>query len=293
MAASAYPAASSEARVVGRSVLRIEDPPLLTGKGSFVADLSLPHQLHMRVVRSAYAHGSIVAIDSAAALAAPGVVAVWTSRDIADLPSIGLRGGLGTAAADAARLTPYLQPVLAREQVRYVGEPVAAVFAEDPYLAEDAADLVDVRIDELPVLLAADEPPGEFAPGHGTEADIIRKGYGDLEAAFAGAHMRRRARSDGRTPFRRRRWRPAARSPATTRLGTWSSCTAPPRCRTPPATRLARVLGRSPASVHLHEGHVGGGFGIRGELYPEDVLVCSPHFASAVRSNGSRTGASI
>ena len=88
---------------------------------------------------------AIVAIDSAAALAAPGVVAVWTSRDIADLPSIGLRGGLGTAAADAARLTPYLQPVLAREQVRYVGEPVAAVFAEDPYLAEDAADLVDVR----------------------------------------------------------------------------------------------------------------------------------------------------
>src|SRR6516164_2590053 len=189
MAASAHPAAPSEARAVGRSVLRLEDPPLLTGKASFVADLTFPHQLHMRVVRSAHAHGRIVAIDTAAAMAAPGVVAVWTSRDISDLPPIGLREGLGTPAGDLARLTPYLQPVLARERVRYVGEPVAAVFAEDPYLAEDAADLVDVRVEELPVLLAATDPPGELSPGHATEADIICKGYGDLEAAFAEANM--------------------------------------------------------------------------------------------------------
>src|SRR6516162_5917821 len=115
MAASTHPAAPSEARVVGRSVLRLEDPPLLTGKGSFVADLAFPRQLHMRVVRSAYAHGRIVAIDTSAALAAPGVVAVWTARDIADLAPIGLRGGLGTPA-DVAGLAPYLQPVLARER---------------------------------------------------------------------------------------------------------------------------------------------------------------------------------
>jgi carbon-monoxide dehydrogenase large subunit/6-hydroxypseudooxynicotine dehydrogenase subunit gamma len=155
--------------------LRLEDPPLLIGAGRFVADLSFPSQLHMRVVRSAYAHGRIAAIDSAAGLAAPGVVAVWTARDIADLPPIGLRGGLGTPT-DVARLTPYLQPVLARERVRYVGESVAAVFAEDPYLAEDAADLVDVRVEELPVLLTADDSPRDFVPGHGSEADIIRKG---------------------------------------------------------------------------------------------------------------------
>ena len=135
-------------RVVGRSVLRLEDPPLLTGEGRFVADLSFQHQLQMRVVRSAHAHGRIVAIDTAAALATPGVVAVWTSRDVADLPPIGLREGLGTRQADVAWLLPYLQPVLARERVRYVGEPVAAVFAEDPYLAEDAADLVTVAVEE-------------------------------------------------------------------------------------------------------------------------------------------------
>ena len=117
MAASAHPAAPSGANVVGRSVLRIEDPPLLTGTASFVGDLSFPRQLHMRIVRSAYAHGRVVAIDGAAALAAPGVIAVWTSRDIADLPPIGLRGGLGTAAADAARLTPYLQSGLAQPAI--------------------------------------------------------------------------------------------------------------------------------------------------------------------------------
>src|SRR5215475_13409044 len=79
--------------IVGQSVLRLEDPPLLTGKGSFVGDLFFPGQLHMRIVRSAYAHGRIVAIDSAAALAAPGVIAVWTSRDIVDLAPIGDRPG--------------------------------------------------------------------------------------------------------------------------------------------------------------------------------------------------------
>ena len=114
---------------IGQSVLRLEDPPLLTGRGCFVADLSFPHQVHMRVVRSARAHGRIRVIDTAAALAAPGVVAVWIHRDVADLPPIGLRGGIGTSQADVARLTRYLQPVLARERVRYIGEPVAAVFA--------------------------------------------------------------------------------------------------------------------------------------------------------------------
>src|SRR5215469_6377005 len=147
---------------VGRSVLRLEDPPLLIGKGRFVNDLSLPNQLHMRVARSAHAHGRIVSVDVAEALTAPGVVAVWTGRDIADLPPVGLRGGIGTSQADVARLGPYLQSVLARERVGYIGEPVAAVFADDPYAAEDAADLVTVEIEELPVRLAADGSPGEY-----------------------------------------------------------------------------------------------------------------------------------
>jgi carbon-monoxide dehydrogenase large subunit len=272
MAASAHPAPLSEPTVVGRSVLRLEDPPLLTGEGRFVGDLSLPHLLHMRVVRSAYAHGRIIAIDTAAAAATPGVVAVWTSRDISDLPPIGLREGIGTPAADLARLTPYLQPVLARERVRYVGEPVAAVFAEDPYLAEDAADLVEVPVEEMPVLLAATDPPADFVPGYDTEADIIRKGYGDLEAAFAGAHqvieLHLAVGRHSGSPLETRG--ALARHDAARDVVELHGA-----AKVPHATRdgLARVLGRGPASVHLHEGHVGGGFGIRGELYPEDVLV--------------------
>jgi len=84
---------------VGRSVRRLEDEPLVTGRGAFAADISFPQQLHMRVVRSAHAHGRIVAIDTAPALTAPGVVAVWISRDITDVPAIGLREGIGTPGA--------------------------------------------------------------------------------------------------------------------------------------------------------------------------------------------------
>ena len=103
----------------------------------------------MRIVRSNHAHANIVSIDTEAARALPGVVAVWTAADIADVPPIDFREG------PIEKLAPYRQPVLAIDRVRYVGEPVAAVFAEDPYVAEDAADLVTMEVEELPPLLDA------------------------------------------------------------------------------------------------------------------------------------------
>ena len=93
-------------------------------------------------------------------------------------------------------LAPYLQPVLAHDRVRYVGEPVAVVFAEDAYLAEDAAELVGLEIEHLPVVVDAQDLAS-------IEADVIRKGYGDVDAAFGAAHAGRRARSCGRAPFGR------------------------------------------------------------------------------------------
>src|SRR3954451_4092692 len=78
-------------RVLGRSVPRLEDRPLVTGRGRVVGDISFPHQLHMRVVRSSYAHAVLRAVDCSAALAAPGVVSVWTAADIGDLPPIDFR----------------------------------------------------------------------------------------------------------------------------------------------------------------------------------------------------------
>ena len=122
--------------------------------------------LHLRLVRSAHAHGRLVSIEASAALALPGVAAVWTSADVAEIPPIDFR------LTRIEGLAPYRQPILARERVRYVGEPVAAVFATDPYVAEDAADLVTIEVDDLPPLLDASAAPGEFEAGRSTEAAL-------------------------------------------------------------------------------------------------------------------------
>ena len=104
---------------LGDSVERLEDPPLVTGKGKFVGDINFPDQLHMRVVRSAHAHGAIKSVDTSAAEAFPGVIAVWTNTDIDDVPTIDFREG------SAPTLALFRQYPLARELVRYVGDPVA------------------------------------------------------------------------------------------------------------------------------------------------------------------------
>ena len=139
---------------VGRSVPRLEDRPLLTGRGRFAADISFPGQWHMRVVRSPVAHGKIKSIDANAALALPGVHAVWTAADVAHIPPIPFR------LTGLTELEPYRQPVLAKDVVRYVGEPVAVVFAEDAYAAEDAADLVELTIEQQNITLTATEQAG-------------------------------------------------------------------------------------------------------------------------------------
>src|ERR1051325_10996537 len=120
---------------VGRSVPRLEDGPLVLGLGRFAADISFAHQIHMRVVRSAHPQGRIVAIETASARASGGVIAIWTAIDVADIPPIDFR------LTRIEGLEPYRQPIIARHRVRYVGEPVAVVFASEPYAAEDAADL--------------------------------------------------------------------------------------------------------------------------------------------------------
>ena len=127
---------------IGRSIQRLEDPPLVRGEGRFAADVSFPHQLHMRVVRSQIAHGIIRAIDTAPALSHPGVVAVWTHADVADIPPIDFR------LTAVPGLAPYRQTILADRRVRYVGDPVAVVFATDAYLAEDAAETIEPDIDD-------------------------------------------------------------------------------------------------------------------------------------------------
>ncbi len=252
---------------VGKSVTRLEDPPLLAGRGRFADDIDFPGALHMRIVRSPVARGLIRAIDATAARAAPGVAAVWTADDVAELPPIEFREGPVPA------LAPYRQHVLARAAVRYVGEPVAAVFADDPYRAEDAAMLVALEIEHLPPLMDACAAPGEFAPGLGTEAFVEVKSYGDLAAAFRDAHavveLELAVGRHSGVPLETR-GAIARHDKALDVLELFGAAKVPHRNR----DALARMLGRPREKVQLHEGHVGGGFGVRGEIYPEDVLVC-------------------
>jgi carbon-monoxide dehydrogenase large subunit len=255
-------------KFVGRSVPRLEDRPLLTGQGKFAADVSFPGQWTMRVVRSPVAHGSIKSIDATAALALPGVHAVWTAADVAHIPPIPFR------LTGLKALEPYRQPVLATDTVRYVGEPVAVVFAADQYVAEDAADLVELDIEALPAVTDATHEPGVFETDLTTEPSVVRKGFGDIDAAFHNAHsIVELELSVGRhtgVPMETRgaiarydEARDVLEMHGAAKVPHWNRDT------------MARMLGRERDSFQLYEGHVGGGFGIRGEIYPEDVLVCA------------------
>jgi aerobic carbon-monoxide dehydrogenase large subunit len=252
---------------VGRSVKRLEDRPLVIGRGRFAADIGFPHQLTMRVVRSTVANGRLLGIDTAAALALPGVAAVWTFADVRDIPPIDFR------LSRIESLAAYRQTILASNRVRYVGDPVAAVFATDTYVAEDAADLVTLDIEEAPAVLDPCGAIGAFDERHPTEAAIIEKAYGDLDAAFRSAQaIVEVAVEIGRhsgVPMETR-GAIARHDAARDVLELYGAAKVPHWNR----DAIARMLGRPPSSVHLFEGHVGGGFGIRGELYPEDVLVC-------------------
>jgi carbon-monoxide dehydrogenase large subunit len=252
---------------VGRSLPRLEDPPLVTGNGCFAADVSFVQQIHMRVVRSAYPNARVLSIDTGAARAAVGVIAVWTAADVTDIPPIDFR------FKRMEELEAYRQPILAADRVRYVGEPVAVVFATDPYVAEDAAELVVVKVEALAGLVDADAQPEAFDANHSTAVGSVRKSYGDVEQAFTTAH----AVVVLDLSIGRHSGVPLETRGAIARLDeVHDILELYGAAKMPHVNRdaLARMLRRAPSSVHLHEGHVGGGFGVRGELYPEDVLVC-------------------
>ncbi|MCE2532489.1 MAG: xanthine dehydrogenase family protein molybdopterin-binding subunit, partial [Acidimicrobiia bacterium] len=244
--------------LIGESVLRLEDRPLLVGEGRFLADVSFEDELHLRVVRSDVAHGVLHGVDLSEVQGAEGVVAAWSADEVAHVPAIDFR------MTGFDELRPYCQRILASERVRYVGDPVAVVIAEDPYLAEDAAELAFVDVEPLDPVLQATSPEA-IAPL------TLEHESGDIEATFAGAHrVVELAASVGRhsgIPLETRGL--LARPVAGGAVELYGIAKVPHyNCAT-----IARMLGLEAEQVVGREGHVGGGFGIRGELYPEDVLV--------------------
>jgi aerobic carbon-monoxide dehydrogenase large subunit len=255
---------------VGRRIGRLEDRRLLRGLGHFVDDVDHVGQLWMRVLRAPLAHARIVNLRTDTALALPGVETVLTGDDLAWSRPIPVR------TLTEHRLDDFLQPVLARVRVRYVGEPVAVVLAEDAYLAEDAAELIEVEYEELPLALdprgAIEANAPQLRDGSGNEAATLHMGYGDVEEAFRKAEWVVRSEVKiGRhsaVPLETRGL-VAEYDAGSDHLTIWGATKVPHFNR----RVLSQMLGMPLNRISMKKSDAGGGFGVRGEFYPEDFLV--------------------
>lgn len=255
----------------GQVIRRREDPRLVTGAGQFVDDFSVPGGLHMAVVRSPHAHARIRAIDARAALEVPGVVLVITAADLG-----AANAALPVFAPHPALPTPCCMRPLADGVVRFVGEPVAAVVATDPYTAHDAVERVAVDYEPRPAVV---EVEAAAAPGAPVVHEVLgtniaaewRQRVGDAEAALREAPVvvrtTLRLARGGAHPLEPRglfaRWQDG-------RLTVWAAIQMVHRHQ----RMLAGQLGLPEAQVRVvAPDDVGGGFGTKGPFYPEDVLV--------------------
>ena len=258
---------------VGQSVRRFEDHRLLTGQGSYVDDMKLPGLLNAVVLRSLHAHANIRSIDVSAASRVPGVVAVFTAADIQDLAvEIPTRTNTG-----ADEFNPTRHPLLASDKVCYVGQAVAVLIAEDIYTAADALDQIMVDYEILPALTDSYEAlePGAMIIHPDQVSNVSLRtvnGGGDLDGAFAQAdHVVRQT-------YQVQRLAPAPMEPRgliadydsqADLLTVWDSTQHPHEVR----EHLVHLLGRTEESIRVIAPDVGGGFGEKASLFPEEVVI--------------------
>jgi carbon-monoxide dehydrogenase large subunit len=269
------------APVLGVGVQRLEDERLLSGGAHYLGDMSVPGMLTAVVVRSIHAHATITNIDVEAAKAVPGVVAVITPADLgeAQKPVFTDIGEFAQALLDAWKPTVRKTPMypLANGKVRFVGEAIALVIAVNAYVAEDAASLVAVDYEPLPVVTDTTQSLGADAPRlfedwEDNVAVHVRAGIGNIELAFAEAqHKHREIFSSHRyagVPLEGRAML-AVPDPGNLGLTIWSNHQLPHSQK----ETICVGTGLPPGAVRVVQGDSGGGFGPKAVIYPEDVLI--------------------
>ena len=247
--------------LIGAPVPRREDFRFLTGTGTYVDDLRRPRMLHAAILRSPVAHGRIRRIGVEEALRTAGVATILTARDIAD--RLGRVPVTPIRLCPLPELEPFAQPVIAAEIVRFVGEPVAVVLAESRAVAEDATGAVGLDIDPIRDASLFDAAPDGVAITY-------RATKGDADAAFAAASYTRRE------SFSVQRHSAVPMEPRGL-LAEWDGArlTVSGAAKASFAVRraLAGQLGLAEDTIAMVENDVGGGFGLRGEGFPEDFLI--------------------
>jgi aerobic carbon-monoxide dehydrogenase large subunit len=256
---------------VGQPIERLEDLRLVRGRGQFVDDLARQDVLYAAILRSSVGHGRIRAIDASRAKSMPGVHAIITAADLGEkIPVVPMR------LQPLPDFEPFAQPVMARDKVRYVGEALAMVLADSPGLAEDAIGAIDVDIEPLPAVAnwqsALDKRSLLFEDKGGNVAMVFRAVRGDAVAAFKDAPYTRRER------FSTQRHTALPMEPRGV-LAEWDAArgrlTVSGAAKVLFANRriLAKQMGLAEDAIDMVEYDVGGGFGARGEFYPEDFLI--------------------
>ncbi|MDI9978864.1 xanthine dehydrogenase family protein molybdopterin-binding subunit [Rhodococcus sp. IEGM 1307] len=254
---------------VGKVVRRKEDGRLITGHGRYVSDLELPRMRHVAFLRSPYGHATIKSVDATEAAEIPGVHGVFTG---------GMPAFRSVALRAQSALPSYVetaQPILAWQKARFAGEAVAAVVAESRYKAEDAMERIDIDYEQLPATVIAWKPPE--VPVHAEAPDNIlleRKfDAGDVDKAFAKSHVVvERELTTNRHAGNPMECRAgvALWDPVDDKLTFWSGTQIPHLVR----NMIAELLGLAESNVRVIAPDVGGGFGTKAVLYPEDLALC-------------------
>ena len=266
---------------IGQSVPRSEDPMLLRGQGRYTDDVSLPGQAYAVMVRSRNGHGVIRAINADAARKMPGVLGVYTA---ADLEGYGpLKCNMPLKSRDGSPLKKPWRGALAKDKVRYVGDPVACVIAETVFAAKDAAEAVEIDIDPLTAVVAPAEAAREGAPllyddvPGNIPLDFHFGNTAAVDAAFAAAaHVTRLNLLNSRVVVNAMEPRAAVAAYDGTRFTMYVSSQGVTGMR----AQIADCLGVEPKAVHVLTGQVGGSFGMKGVLFPE--YVCALHATRAL-----------